>query len=204
MNRPGRPPCVPRFSLRPGCCIGRRAGRQGFWQWSPRPLPEGAPFAGEVFDFVRTQSKNLGRSLRSPLARHRFTQWSPVNRVDLCQLGNSRISFWANLGRSPKYVGMFPKSWSSSMTGTTGAMSITTRVRIPWTSWELICSVRRTLCSKSLVLVIGVGGGIHVMNAVWHGAAHVTGVELQPITISLLQGSLLKSWTGGIFEAPRG
>ncbi len=32
--------------------------------------------------------------------------------------------------------------------------------------------------------------------------AHVTGVELQPITISLLQGSLLKSWTGGIFERP--
>jgi spermidine synthase len=58
------------------------------------------------------------------------------------------------------------------------------------------------LKQKPRVLVIGVGGGIDVMNAVWHGASHVTGVDLQPITINLLQGPLLKSWTGGIFERP--
>ena len=41
------------------------------------------------------------------------------------------------------------------------------------------------LSSSPRVLVIGVGGGIDVMNALRRGASHVTGVELQPITVEL-------------------
>ena len=52
------------------------------------------------------------------------------------------------------------------------------------------------------VLVIGVGGGIDIMNAVWQGASHVTGAELQPITVKLLRGPLLTKWTGGVLARP--
>ena len=36
--------------------------------------------------------------------------------------------------------------------------------------------------------MIGIGGGIDVQNALRRGATHVTGVDLQPITIELHHG----------------
>jgi hypothetical protein len=51
------------------------------------------------------------------------------------------------------------------------------------------------------VLVIGVGGGIDILNALRRGAAHVTGVDLQPITIELHK-SLFAPWTSNMATRP--
>ena len=50
-------------------------------------------------------------------------------------------------------------------------------------------------------MVIGVGGGVDVMNALRRGASQVTAVELQPITVELLD-TMLAKWTGGMFQRP--
>jgi hypothetical protein len=51
------------------------------------------------------------------------------------------------------------------------------------------------------VLVIGVGGGADVVNAIANGARHVTGVELDPVTVELIR-ERFADYSGGIFERP--
>jgi hypothetical protein len=163
----------------------------------------GTPFAGWVIDFVPTASKQLARSLRDPRAVKIFTQWSPVNRVDLCRNGDATLNWWAIVGRSTKYAGATPEVLDINYDGHNG--SNVNRYEGRHSLDMLETHMLRTpyiLREHPRVLVIGVGGGIDVMNAVWQGASHVTGVELQPITLELLRGQLLTDWTGGIFKRP--
>ncbi len=103
---------------------------------------------------------------------------------------------------SPKYTGDKPEL----LTIMKDASSVTDvyRYRGPHSLDMLGTHLLRTpyvLKQKPRVLVIGVGGGIDVMNALWQGASHVTGVDLQPITNALLLG-MLSDWTGGVFHRP--
>ena len=156
-----------------------------------------APVAGQFIGFVPAQSKQL-----ADCEQILFTQWSPVNRVDLCQ-PNVKGSFWSTFGRSPHYHGDSPEVLDLEYDGHNGSNVH----RLGDGHWlDMFKShLLRTpylLKPKPRVLVIGVGGGIDIMNALWEGASHVTGVDLQPITIGLLHGPFLSRWTGGIFERP--
>jgi hypothetical protein len=179
---------------------GRRAGLL----WAIAVIfAAGTPFAGQVIGFVPTQSKQLAKALSDPHAQLLFTQWSPVNRVDLCMPGEPKYSFWAGIGRSPNYKGDAPEALEIDYDAHNGsnvyhyegpnslAMLGTHMLRTPY-----------LLKPKPRVLVIGVGGGIDIMNAIWQGASHVTGAELQPITVNLLQGPFLARWTQGLFKRP--
>jgi len=52
------------------------------------------------------------------------------------------------------------------------------------------------------VLVIGSAGGIEIVASLFFGASHVTGVELNPVTVSLLTDSYA-DFTGRLHENPR-
>ena len=152
----------------------------------------------------RPRRSKSAESFAIPAHRHLFTQWSPVNRVDLCRQANPKYSWWALVGRSKKFTGTTPEVLDIQYDGHNG--SNIHHIEGPHSLDMLQTHLLRTpylLRQKPRVLVIGVGGGIDVINAVWQGATHVTGAELQPITVGLLKGPLLADWTGGIFNRPK-
>jgi len=51
------------------------------------------------------------------------------------------------------------------------------------------------------VLVIGVGGGRDVITAIHYGAGHVTGIELDPVTVELIRTDM-NDVMGGFFQRP--
>ena len=51
------------------------------------------------------------------------------------------------------------------------------------------------------VLVIGVGGGTDILNAIANDAKSIVGVELNPITVELGKGPYAE-YNGGIFNRP--
>jgi hypothetical protein len=162
-----------------------------------------APFAHHVLGFSPTPTKAMGMALRQPDTEILFTRWSPINRVDLYQVGDGRGgSFWAAYGRSRGFRGPFPRTRSIQYDAHNGTDVY--EVRGPSSLALLDTHLLRTpylLHERPRVLVIGVGGGIDVLNALRRGATRVTGVDLQPITLDLHRGPLAE-WTGGEFQRP--
>jgi spermidine synthase len=165
-------------------------------------LAGAAPVAHRMIRFMPTETKALGGALRTPGTTMLFTQWSPVNRVDLYHRAGLPRSFWANFGLSPRYDGPLPNVLDIQYDGHDGTSvhdgQSTDSLRM--LDYHLL-RLPYLLHERPRVLVIGVGGGIDVQNALRRGATHVTGVELQPITIELLHGRLAE-WTGGQFQRP--
>jgi spermidine synthase len=51
------------------------------------------------------------------------------------------------------------------------------------------------------VLVIGAGGGADVLSALWHGAAHVTAIEMDPNVLSMMR-TTLRTFSGAVYDRP--
>jgi hypothetical protein len=161
-----------------------------------------APLAGRLVDFRPAASKAMARSLAEPGTQMLYTRWSPVNRVDLYRPAAPRLSFWAAYGRSERYKGPVPPALALQYDGHNGSSVF--RVADAESLQLLDTHLLRTpylLRERPRVLVIGVGGGVDVLNALRRGATRVTAVELQPIAVELLRGRLA-GWTGGAFLAP--
>lgn len=62
-------------------------------------------------------------------------------------------------------------------------------------------SVTYNLLRQPKVLVIGVGGGIDVMIGLYHGARHVTGVEINPLTYHAVT-ELYAEYSGNLLRRP--
>ncbi len=160
-----------------------------------------APFSDRLIHFVPTDTKTLGRpEARDATFLH--TQWSPVNRVDLYTTPRRVGGFWTNYGRRHDPLPMIPRTLSLVYDAHNGSdvFEVRGRESLAFLEGHLL-SLPYQLLSAPRVLVIGVGGGIDVLNALYHGATHVTGVELQPITVALHEG-LLARWTGGWLQRP--
>ena len=167
-------------------------------------LAAAAPMADRLIELRPTHTKVLGQDLAAGGVKMIETRWSPVNRVDLYSEPNPRFSFWSARGLSKKFRGPKPRTLSIQYDGHNGTSVYEARdlsslrmldqhlLRTPYLLFE---------GKRPEVLVIGVGGGIDVLNALVRGAGRVTGVELQPITIELHDGPLAK-WTGGHFQRP--
>jgi hypothetical protein len=160
-----------------------------------------APFAGRVIEFRPAASKGLAVAWDLP-GGILFSRWSPVNRVDLHRHATAQAGFWSGIGVGKTYHGPHPRALSIQYDGHNGSDVL--EVRGPDSLAFLDSHLLRTpylLKSAPRVLVIGVGGGIDVLNALRRGAVHVTGAELQPITLELHRG-LLAPWTGGQLQRP--
>lgn len=66
----------------------------------------------------------------------------------------------------------------------------------------LITSVPYKLLSEPKVLVIGIGGGTTVREALHHGASKVTAVDIDPKMIDMVRHRL-RDYTGGLLDDPR-
>src|SRR5262245_24155363 len=160
------------------------------------------PLASRLLVFVPAPSKQLGASLREPGFESLFTRWSPVNRVDVYRVDGTRGGWWA-LGTAPTArVPALPRTLSIQYDAHNGTDVY--EVRDESSLALLDHHLLRTpyvLGPHARVLVIGVGGGIDVQNALRRGAEHVTAVDLQPITLELHRGRLAE-WTGGTLLRP--
>lgn len=132
-----------------------------------------------------------------------YTKWTALNRVDAAGWDHpTTMQYW--LGAAMRsYRGPLPKVAGVTYDGSNGsniysfsgtfddyAMLEHHLLRTPY-----------IILMQPNVLVIGVGGGIDMMNAIKQGARHVTGVELQPQTVYLLKDALRK-FTGGFYDRP--
>jgi hypothetical protein len=161
-----------------------------------------APVAERVITFLPAETKALGVALRDPNTQVSLTRWSPVNRVDVFRIGDQRGGWWGWNGLPRTYEGKRPRTFSIQYDGHNGSDVIDTRE--PELLAMLDVHLLRTpyaIRPQERVLVIGVGGGIDVLNALRQGSAHVTGVDLQPITIELHQ-TLFAEWTGDMARRP--
>jgi hypothetical protein len=66
--------------------------------------------------------------------------------------------------------------------------------------WSIL-ALPYLVISKPEVLVIGAGGGVDILTALLHGARHVTGIELNPVTVRALTQDFA-DYAGRVFERP--
>ena len=133
-----------------------------------------------------------------------YARWTALNRVDAAGWERpTNIQYWASAGIDRRYRGLLPEVARITYDGCNGsniyaykgsfrdyAMLDHHLLRTPYLVSE-----------NPKVLVIGVGGGIDMMNAIKQGARHVTGAELQPETVYLLK-ERLRDFTGGFYDRP--
>lgn len=162
------------------------------------------PFSDALLKFKPTISKVMGYALTLPGTEILFSKWSPVNRVDVIKDEGSikGYTFWAGNGIGPAYRGPRPGGYQIQYDGHNG--SIVYKINGPDAMQMLDEHILRTpylLVDKPAVLIIGVGGGIDVLNALRRQSRSVTAVELQPITVDLLKNRFTE-WTNGEFHRP--
>lgn len=167
-------------------------------------LLAGVPFSDNALKFRPTISKAMGHALASEGSEILYTQWSPVNRVDVIKDEGTLkgYTFWAGNGIGPAYRGPRPGGYSIQYDGHNG--SVVYRIQGENAMQMLDEHLLRTpylLVDKPAVLIIGVGGGIDVLNALRRESRSVTAVELQPITVNLLLNRFT-DWTNGEFQRP--
>jgi hypothetical protein len=169
----------------------------------------GVPFAQDVLVFEPAASKALGTALKQTGSALLFTRWSPINRVDVYRDANPYFNYWSMSGLNPEYRGPKPFGLTIVHDGHNGTNLF--QVSTPGLDDlqlldQHILRSPYLLHDRARVLVIGVGGGIDVMNALRRKASRVVGVELQPITVDLHEGRLFNGefpqLTAGMFQRP--
>ena len=166
-------------------------------------LPAAASVAPrDPFALLPSASKELGFLLRrfagQPLVE--YSAWNMVARVDVTRPAYTRIPFGGGV-LSARYAS---REWSArgvyqdgaaptqvfSSDGDVGKMDFLE---------GYLQGAPYQLTEKPRVLVIGVGGGLDVLIALSHGAAHVTGVDINPVTVDAIQ-RVYGEYTGGLFR----
>jgi len=160
-----------------------------------------APRLGALVRIEVTRTK--GDDARGTLGRpDAYTRWTALNRFDAFGWDKpTRLQFWGWHGLAPDYLGPQPETGRLTYDGSNG--SAIYAFRGDFRDYAMLeRHILRTpylLTDRPRVLVIGVGGGIDILNAVKQGAREVTGVELQPETVRLLK-ERLPTFTGGFYD----
>jgi len=157
---------------------------------------------GDPFALMPSATKELGSLLRrfagQPLVD--LSAWNMVARVDVTRPLTSRIPFGGGV-LSARYAG---REWSARGVFQDGAAP--TQIFASdgdVTKMDFLDGYLQGapyhLTDKPRVLVIGVGGGLDILIALSYGAAHVTGVDINPVTVDAIQ-RVYGDYTGGIFR----
>lgn len=148
-----------------------------------------------------SEYKVLSYTMQFPDAEITTGAQSPLSRVDLVrsrqiretpgQLGNYPYS---TLGPLPEQAGIFFDAGSVSVVnhfdGDMKAMSYLTYATPAW-PYHVV--------EEPDVLVIGAGGGTDIWMALYHGARHVTAVEVDPSVFPLIERELAE-FSGGLYQ----
>jgi len=156
----------------------------------------------DPFALLPSASKELGDLLRrmagQPLVD--YSAWNMVARVDITRPAYTRIPFGGGV-LSARYAG---RQWSARGVFQDGAAP----TQIFASNGDLakmdfldgyLQGAPYALSREPRVLVIGVGGGLDILIALFHGAAHVTGVDINPVTVDAIQ-RVYANYNGGLFR----
>jgi hypothetical protein len=128
-----------------------------------------------------------------------LTRWSPIFRVDVYEAGDPGRRF----GTSARFRGTFPPGRFIAHDGGAEAMMYGFEgepEEIEFLKWN-VASAPYQILKRPEVLIIGLGGGFDVLSAISGGASHITGVELDPITVDVV-GEHSRDFNGGILHRP--
>ncbi|MCX7714482.1 MAG: hypothetical protein N2171_01940 [Clostridia bacterium] len=159
------------------------------------------PSLKERIEIIPSGSKALAIIYKQPdTYKLLFTRWNAINRVDVyTNLKRNTLPFWAS-GVSSTYKGSFPPFYDMQYDAHNGSNIFQFNGReedFNFLDYHIL-KTPYVILEKPNVLVIGVGGGIDVYNALRNHASKITAVELQPITVNLLKNEL-SDWTGNIY-----
>jgi hypothetical protein len=157
---------------------------------------------GEPFALLPSATKELGGLLRrfagQPLVE--YSAWNMVARVDVTRPAHTRLPSGGGT-LSARYA---DREWPVRGVFQDGAAP----TQIFWSDGDVrrmdfldgyLQATPYQLVEKPRVLVIGVGGGLDVLIALGHGASHVTGVDINPVTVGAVQ-RVYGGFTGGLFR----
>lgn len=160
------------------------------------PLPAKLPF-------IPSRDKDIYVALKLGLAS--YSRWSAIFRTDVIGIGDgdNRTGGYRDAGTSATYHGAVPHFRLIVHDG--GAAAIMYDASQGFGDFEMfrhhVLTTPYVVRTHPDVLVIGVGGGADVVNALVNGASHVTGAELDPLTVELITKTH-RDYTGGIFDRP--
>ncbi len=160
--------------------------------------------AGNRMSIDVTSSKRPPTLREDMVGAEHYVAWTALNRVDAAGWDRpTRRQFWRNHGLMNGYFGPVPLVARVTYDGCNGSNIYS--FSGDFAQFQMLDHhLLRTpylISDEPRVLVIGVGGGIDVINAIKQGASHVTGAELQPKTIHLLE-ERLREFTGGFYHRP--
>jgi hypothetical protein len=162
-------------------------------------------------EFQPAPEKSLAPLLRDRAAIRVYrSEWSPIFRTDVFGWVDEEIT------RAGGYAG-----WGSSVYWRTEGRTRGPKLRFithdgdagaPIYNFDgdltkldvfehLILNTPYVVLDRPTVLVIGVGGGADIVNAVKHGARHITGIELDPVTYRQVKHDQA-DFAGHIFDRP--
>jgi hypothetical protein len=164
-----------------------------------------AIFAVEIpFTVARTKELAIQTNLRRMTPR--FMRWTALFRTDVLEdtgLAPRRegCDYWGNSVIAPPNCER-PRFWiNHDATAGTGIYDMRGRSKLEYMEYNVLHLPYLVSNENPRVLVIGVGGGRDVINALQHGAAYITGVELDPVAVDLLQEEL-NELSDGWFRRP--
>jgi hypothetical protein len=161
------------------------------------------PFAKDHITIIPCNTKALSRVYHEPdTYKTLFSKWNAINRVDVYANVKERIvPYWAYLALSSSYKGGFPPLLDMQYDGGNGSNIYQFRGDLDELLFldYLLFKSPYLLLERPKVLIIGVGGGIDVFNALKNKASSITAVELQPIAVDLLKGRF-SQWVGDIYN----
>lgn len=150
-------------------------------------------------------SKRIVRFLQEGGARVGFSEWTPVNRVDVIEFEPPRVEgSYVSWGLSPRYSGGAPPHYMIANDGDACA------VMYQWDGEPDTLDFLRhhilhapyVLAERPRVLTIGLGGGLDVLNALLNGAESAVGVELNPAIVELGK-ERYRAYNGDVLNHPR-
>jgi hypothetical protein len=158
------------------------------------------PYAGTLLPVSMSPYKSLMTALRYPEAQLLDTRWNAFSRVDVIKSGFVRYA----PGLSLKYRGSIPDQLGVTVDG--DALNAITRfLGDPYSTafvGYLPSSLPYMLVQKPHVLVVGAGGGLGVLLALYHNSSSVVAVESNPAIVELIQGKY-GSFSGSIYRDER-
>lgn len=140
--------------------------------------------------------KSLNLALRYPDARILHTEWNSFSRVDVVDSPFVRHA----PGLSYEYLDPLPPQLGITVDG--GGMSALTWHEDAGFTGYLTSSVSYSIKDAPKVLILGSGGGLEVLAALYHNASSVTAVEPNPIIVGLVE-ERYADFSGGIYQKAR-
>jgi hypothetical protein len=158
------------------------------------------PFAGELFPIKISPYKSMEIALRYPNSSLIDTKWNAFSRVDIVSSGMVRYA----PGLSLKFEDQIPDQVGVFVDG--NDLNAVTRYTdnsqsLAFTGF-LSSSLPYVLASKQSVLVIGAGGGLDVLKALYYNSEEIVACEVNPIIVQLVKNEYA-DFSGQIYNNDR-